>query len=90
MHSWAPLQVLHGDTDVLFPVSGVGSYSPAGGCALTARSLQHELCLREPQGCLGPLCWWEREQEGLLGFGVAEGLAPLLTEPRCVEVPAPA
>ncbi|KAM8779907.1 sorting nexin-29 [Rhynchonycteris naso] len=29
MHSWAPLQVLHGDTDVLFPVSGVGSYSPA-------------------------------------------------------------
>ncbi|XP_023385406.1 sorting nexin-29 isoform X2 [Pteropus vampyrus] len=28
-HSWAPLQVLHGDTDVLFPVSGVGSYSPA-------------------------------------------------------------
>ncbi|KAM7147681.1 sorting nexin-29 isoform 1-T1 [Molossus nigricans] len=29
MHSWAPLQVLHGDTDILFPVSGVGSYSPA-------------------------------------------------------------
>ncbi|KAM5328871.1 sorting nexin-29 isoform 2-T3 [Glossophaga mutica] len=29
MHSWAPLQVLHGDTDVLFPVSGVGSFSPA-------------------------------------------------------------
>ncbi|KAF3818972.1 hypothetical protein GH733_012389 [Mirounga leonina] len=29
MHSWAPLQVLHGDTDVLFPVSGVASYSPA-------------------------------------------------------------
>lgn len=28
-HSWAPLQVLHGDTDILFPVSGVGSYSPA-------------------------------------------------------------
>ncbi|XP_024901867.1 sorting nexin-29 [Pteropus alecto] len=28
-HSWAPLQVLHGDTDVLFLVSGVGSYSPA-------------------------------------------------------------
>ncbi|XP_037363478.1 sorting nexin-29 isoform X2 [Talpa occidentalis] len=28
-HNWAPLQVLHGDTDVLFPVSGVGSYSPA-------------------------------------------------------------
>ncbi|XP_031800262.1 sorting nexin-29 isoform X5 [Sarcophilus harrisii] len=29
MHSWAPLQVLHGDSDVLFPLSGVGSYSPA-------------------------------------------------------------
>ncbi|XP_053528117.1 sorting nexin-29 isoform X2 [Artibeus jamaicensis] len=29
MHSWAPLQVLHGDTDVLFPVSRVGSFSPA-------------------------------------------------------------
>nr|XP_025858917.1 sorting nexin-29 isoform X2 [Vulpes vulpes] len=29
MHSWAPLQVLHGDAEVLFPVSGVGSYSPA-------------------------------------------------------------
>uniref|UniRef100_A0A5F9DV21 Sorting nexin 29 n=1 Tax=Oryctolagus cuniculus TaxID=9986 RepID=A0A5F9DV21_RABIT len=29
MHGWAPLQVLHGDADVLFPVSGVGSYSPA-------------------------------------------------------------
>uniref|UniRef100_A0A8C5ZZP1 Sorting nexin 29 n=1 Tax=Marmota marmota marmota TaxID=9994 RepID=A0A8C5ZZP1_MARMA len=29
VHSWAPLQVLHGDADVLFPVSGVGSYSPA-------------------------------------------------------------
>nr|KAF6442372.1 sorting nexin 29 [Rousettus aegyptiacus] len=28
-HSWAPLQVLHGDTDILFPVSGVGSYNPA-------------------------------------------------------------
>ncbi|XP_004692176.1 PREDICTED: sorting nexin-29 [Condylura cristata] len=28
-HSWAPLQVLHGDAEVLFPVSGVGSYSPA-------------------------------------------------------------
>ncbi|KAM5198955.1 sorting nexin-29 isoform 4-T4 [Hipposideros larvatus] len=28
-HSWAPLQVLHGDADVLFPVSSVGSYSPA-------------------------------------------------------------
>ncbi|XP_074136688.1 sorting nexin-29 isoform X2 [Sminthopsis crassicaudata] len=28
MHSWAPLQVLHGDSDVLFPLSGVGSYSP--------------------------------------------------------------
>ncbi|XP_075798170.1 sorting nexin-29 isoform X1 [Microtus pennsylvanicus] len=30
VHGWAPLQVLHGDadadTDVLFPVSGVGSY----------------------------------------------------------------
>ncbi|XP_029417863.1 sorting nexin-29 isoform X2 [Nannospalax galili] len=33
VHGWAPLQVLHGDadadTDVLFPVSGVGSYSAA-------------------------------------------------------------
>ncbi|XP_024599944.1 sorting nexin-29 isoform X2 [Neophocaena asiaeorientalis asiaeorientalis] len=29
MHSWAPLHVLHGDADVLFPVSGVGSYGPA-------------------------------------------------------------
>ncbi|KAG8513450.1 Sorting nexin-29 [Galemys pyrenaicus] len=33
-HSWAPLQVLHGDSGVLFPVSGVGSCSPAGGCCL--------------------------------------------------------
>ncbi|KAJ8786661.1 hypothetical protein J1605_006150 [Eschrichtius robustus] len=29
MHSWAPLHVLHGDADVLFPVSGVGAYGPA-------------------------------------------------------------
>uniref|UniRef100_A0A8C8YRD3 Sorting nexin 29 n=1 Tax=Prolemur simus TaxID=1328070 RepID=A0A8C8YRD3_PROSS len=29
MHGWAPLHVLHGDSDILFPVSGVGSYSPA-------------------------------------------------------------
>ncbi|NP_001390166.1 sorting nexin-29 isoform 5 [Mus musculus] len=33
VHGWAPLQVLHGDadadTDVLFPVSGVGSYGAA-------------------------------------------------------------
>ncbi|KAL4686086.1 hypothetical protein H8959_001683 [Pygathrix nigripes] len=29
MHSWAPLKVLHNDSDILFPVSGVGSYSPA-------------------------------------------------------------
>ncbi|XP_058567862.1 sorting nexin-29 isoform X2 [Neofelis nebulosa] len=29
MHSWAPLQVLQGDADVLFPVSGAGSYGPA-------------------------------------------------------------
>ncbi|XP_051037380.1 sorting nexin-29 isoform X1 [Phodopus roborovskii] len=33
VHGWAPLQVLHGDadadTDVLFPVSGVGSYVSA-------------------------------------------------------------
>lgn len=33
VHGWAPLQVLHGDadadTDVLFPVSGVGSYVAA-------------------------------------------------------------
>uniref|UniRef100_A0AC11C3M9 Sorting nexin 29 n=1 Tax=Ovis aries TaxID=9940 RepID=A0AC11C3M9_SHEEP len=29
MHSWAPLQVLHGHAEVLFPVSGVGSYGPA-------------------------------------------------------------
>lgn len=34
MHAWAPLQVLHGDADVLFPVSGVGSYGPAGTCLL--------------------------------------------------------
>lgn len=33
MHSWAPLQVLQGDADVLFPVSGAGSYGPAGGCS---------------------------------------------------------
>ena len=32
MHGWAPLQVLHGHAEVLFPVSGVGSYGPAGGC----------------------------------------------------------
>ncbi|KAM6165571.1 sorting nexin-29 [Erethizon dorsatum] len=30
VHSWAPLQVLHGDNDVLFPVSGVGSCGSAG------------------------------------------------------------
>nr|XP_020136927.1 sorting nexin-29 [Microcebus murinus] len=29
MHGWAPLHVLHGDSDILFPVSGVDSYSPA-------------------------------------------------------------
>lgn len=33
VHGWAPLQVLHGDadadTDILFPVSGVGSYGTA-------------------------------------------------------------
>ncbi|KAB0384457.1 hypothetical protein FD755_006374 [Muntiacus reevesi] len=29
MHGWAPLQVLHGHAEVLFPVSGVGSYGPA-------------------------------------------------------------
>uniref|UniRef100_A0A2R9BJ32 Sorting nexin 29 n=1 Tax=Pan paniscus TaxID=9597 RepID=A0A2R9BJ32_PANPA len=29
MNSWAPLKVLHNDSDILFPVSGVGSYSPA-------------------------------------------------------------
>ncbi|KAI5940037.1 Sorting nexin-29 [Manis javanica] len=29
IHTWAPLQVLHGDIDVLFPVSAVGSYDPA-------------------------------------------------------------
>ncbi|XP_057342904.1 sorting nexin-29 isoform X7 [Manis pentadactyla] len=29
IHTWAPLQVLHGDIDVLFPVSAVGSYGPA-------------------------------------------------------------
>lgn len=34
VHSWAPLQVLHGDSEVLFPVSGVGSYGPAGRCSL--------------------------------------------------------
>ncbi|MEJ1287369.1 sorting nexin 29 [Cricetulus griseus] len=40
VHGWAPLQVLHGDadadTDVLFPVSGVGSYVAAGGCFLSS------------------------------------------------------
>uniref|UniRef100_A0A8C2VSA8 Sorting nexin 29 n=1 Tax=Chinchilla lanigera TaxID=34839 RepID=A0A8C2VSA8_CHILA len=30
VHSWAPLQVLHGDNDVLFPVSGVGSCGSTG------------------------------------------------------------
>uniref|UniRef100_F7DKV1 Sorting nexin 29 n=1 Tax=Ornithorhynchus anatinus TaxID=9258 RepID=F7DKV1_ORNAN len=30
MHSWAPLQVLHGDSDMLFPVSGVEAYTPVG------------------------------------------------------------
>ncbi|RLW01481.1 hypothetical protein DV515_00007962, partial [Chloebia gouldiae] len=29
--SWSPLQVLNDDSDVLFPVSAVGSYSQAGG-----------------------------------------------------------
>lgn len=36
VHGWAPLQVLHGDadadTEVLFPVSGVGSYVATGEC----------------------------------------------------------
>lgn len=58
-HSWAPLQVLHGDTDILFPVSGVGSYSPAGGCfwwAFLDRSfLLPEPGLREPAGVGPPL-----------------------------------
>lgn len=44
MHSWAPLQVLHGDADVLFPVSGVGSYSPAGGCSWFLPRCIHALC----------------------------------------------
>uniref|UniRef100_A0A0P6J003 Sorting nexin-29 n=1 Tax=Heterocephalus glaber TaxID=10181 RepID=A0A0P6J003_HETGA len=30
VHGWAPLKVLHGDNDVLFPVSGVGSCGSAG------------------------------------------------------------
>ncbi|MBZ3885821.1 Sorting nexin-29 [Sciurus carolinensis] len=29
VHGWSPLQVLHGDAEVLFPVSGVGAYGPA-------------------------------------------------------------
>lgn len=44
VHGWAPLQVLHGgadaDTDVLFPVSGGGSYVAAGGCFLSSLFLQ--------------------------------------------------
>lgn len=40
VHGWAPLQVLHGDadadTDILFPVSGVGSYGTAGGYFLSS------------------------------------------------------
>ncbi|XP_054991550.1 sorting nexin-29 isoform X2 [Sorex araneus] len=29
LHGWAPLQMLHGDAGVLFPVGSAGSYSPA-------------------------------------------------------------
>lgn len=45
VHSWAPLQVLHGDNDVLFPVSGVGSCASAGECFLILFSLPSELWL---------------------------------------------
>ncbi|XP_004706315.2 sorting nexin-29 [Echinops telfairi] len=39
VHSWAPLQVLHGDADVLFPVSppgGVEASPPSRGCPLSS------------------------------------------------------
>lgn len=71
MHSWAPLQVLHGDAEDLFPVGGAGSFSPAGGC-------------EDPQPPAEP---WEelgsrsREQRGLrplteLGDGLQRKLGP--------------
>ncbi|XP_007534686.2 sorting nexin-29 isoform X1 [Erinaceus europaeus] len=46
-HSWAPLQVLHGDAEDLFPVGGAGSFSPADA---TLGSLENGA---GPE-CLGP------------------------------------
>uniref|UniRef100_A0A8C3VIL4 Sorting nexin 29 n=1 Tax=Catagonus wagneri TaxID=51154 RepID=A0A8C3VIL4_9CETA len=48
MHGWAPLQVLHGDAGVLFPVSGGGSHSPADA---PLGSLENGT---GPEGCLLP------------------------------------
>lgn len=83
MHSWAPLQVLHGDADVLFPVSGVGSYSPAGGCSWFLPRCIHALW----QECLGSLCRQDRARrhraQGRRLEGT-EGLASLFADPECL------
>lgn len=74
--------MLHGDAEVLFPVSGVGSYSPAGGYLLSTLSLQPGLGSENQQavwvtsaGGSGTKEAWGSGQEGLVeirsdgGFG---------------------
>lgn len=98
MQSWAPLQVLHGDTDVLFPVSGVASFSPAGGCFLTALSLHYECRVLAPRttGVSGPhllLGVGARRPGfrtgGLLRFVGTVGLVSLPVEPGYFDMPSP-
>lgn len=100
MHSWAPLHVLHGDADVLFPVSGVGSYGPAGRCLPIPPFLLSQLWLEKQQEWLGYVCRWQgwesgREStearaqgsRGLLSSGATE--TALLAEPGYFEVLSP-
>lgn len=92
MHSWAPLQVLHGDTDDLFPVSSVGSFSPAGGCFLTALSLHYGsehrrgVWATSAGGSGGKGAGLRAEV--LLRFGGTEALASLPAEPGYFQMPS--
>lgn len=83
--------MLHGDAEVLFPVSGVGSYSPAGGCLLSALSLQPGVGSENQQAVWvtsacgsGTKEAWGSGQEGLVDIrsdGEGGGLAFLPAEP---------